>query len=183
MKNFDLKTLLKMLDELNAALRQRGKHLEIKIYGGAAMLLYYGESARFVTNDVDGVILNLDEFGRDPEIFENVRAKFDLKDDWINSSIKNVLIYLIEEVIVDYKQYSNLIIRLPSKYQLLAMKVLAGRLAPKHDYEDAMQLIADLGITSRTELTQIVHSFIPGYKMQDEQMDFIELLVIGAGLE
>lgn len=176
-KTFDSTELLEILKYLDSLLVREQLRLELAIYGGAAIMLYFGKTSRDITEDIDAVILNRQEFGQHPLIFREVAEKFDLAEDWINSNIMNTLSELRREDLVGYGEFSNIMIRLPNKEQLLAMKIKSARYFPKNDFADAKQLIADLGINSPEELQALTLQYIPRFLITKEVEEFMIALM------
>jgi len=176
-KTFTSTELLEILRYLDEVLAREGLKLELAVYGGAAVMLYYGEQARDATEDIDAVILNRQQFGLQPQVFAEVAEKFGLDADWINSNIINTIAELKREELVRFGEFSNVVIRLPNKEQLLAMKIKAARYYPKNDFADAMKLSEDLGIRSIDELRQLVDEYIPRFLITKEVEDFMCALI------
>jgi hypothetical protein len=177
-RTFNSAEMRTILDSLNAALERRGLVLELALYGGVAIMLYYDKPLREdSTGDFDGVILNKREFGRHPEVFMEIAEQYSLPDNWINSQIIETLNDMKREELIDYGSYSHIKIKMPVKEQLLAMKVSAARYFPKYDFEDAQQIIADLNITSLDELKNLVDEYIPARLIGDKQRDFMAALM------
>ena len=172
-KTFNSTELLEILTFLNSELAKNKLKLEIAVYGGAAIMLYYGERTRDLTEDIDAVVLNRQEFGRQPAVFEAVAKRFNLADDWINSNIMNTLSELKREELILFGDFSNITIKLPNKEQLLAMKVKSARYFPKSDYDDARQLALELGVDSLAKLQEIVDEYIPSFLITDDVKKFL----------
>jgi len=167
-KFFSSTELGEILEYLNEVLREEDKLLVLRVYGGAAIMLYYGEQSRNVTEDIDAIIENRREFSSaDAHIFTKVQRRFGLADDWINSKINEGLIGLSREDLLDFKKFSNLYIQIPSKEQLLAMKVYSARIGTKYDYDDAKQLIQDLGLKTRDAIYDIAYRYLPKHEIDN----------------
>lgn len=176
-KSFNSEELREILQYLDSLLAHEGLELEIAIYGGAAIMLYFGTRSRDITEDVDAVIMNRAQFGSRPSVFQKVAERFGLAEDWINSNIINTISELKREDLIDFGDFTNIVIKLPSKEQLLAMKVKAARYFPKNDFADARQLIEDLGISTLEELREIVNQYIPQFRITKEVEDFLVSLM------
>jgi hypothetical protein len=176
-KTLNSNELTEILSYLDTVLKRENLRLEIAVYGGAAIMLYYGADSRDMTEDIDSVIINRQEFGRHPDVFEEVAKKFGLAEDWINSNILNTLSELKREDLVNYGEFSNIEIKLPSKEQLLAMKIKSARYFPKNDFLDAKQIVADLGIKTLDELRAIVDEYIPQFLITSEVKRFMTALM------
>jgi hypothetical protein len=176
-KSFDSEELREILQYLDSLLAREGLKLEIAIYGGAAVMLYFGTRSRDITEDVDAVIMNRAQFGSHPSVFREVAKRFDLAEDWINSNIINTISEMKREDLIDFGDFTNIAIRLPCKEQLLAMKIKAARYFPKNDFADARQLIDNLGISTLEELREIVKQYIPQFLITEEVEDFMVSLM------
>jgi hypothetical protein len=176
-KSFDSEELREILQYLDSLLAREDLELEIAIYGGAAVMLHFGTRSRGITEDVDAVIMNREQFGSHPSVFQEVAKRFDLAEDWINSNIINTISELKREDLIDFGNFTNIAIRLPRKEQLLAMKIKAARYFPKSDFADARQLIDDLGISTLEELREIVGQYIPQFLITKEVEDFLTSLM------
>ncbi|MDR1412517.1 MAG: hypothetical protein LBJ07_01140 [Actinomycetes bacterium] len=177
-RTFDSTEMRAILTSLNDELAQRNLTLELALYGGVAVMLYYENPLRKdLTGDFDGIILNRREFGRHPEVFAEIAKTYHLPDDWINSQIVETLNEMKREELVNYGNYSHIKIKMPRKEQLLAMKIKAARYYPKYDFEDARQIANDLGISSLAALAAIVDEYIPAHLIGDEQRAFMTALV------
>lgn len=179
-RTFNSSEMAKILNSLNDALAKRELTLELAIYGGVAVMLYYDKPLRDdSTSDFDSVILNKREFGLHPEVFSEVAQKYKLPDNWINSQIIETLSEMKREDLIDFGDFSNIKIKMPVKEQLLAMKIKAARYYPKFDFEDAQQIVEDLGIQTLEELQGIVFEYIPQHLIGVEQTKFMQA-VMGA---
>ena len=176
-KTFNSSELLEILSFLDSVLAREGLSLELAVYGGAAVMLYFGKQSRDLTEDIDAVIMNRQQFGLHPQVFEEVAKKFDLADDWINSNIINTLSELKREDLISYGEFSHVVIKLPKKEQLLAMKVKSARYFPKNDFSDAKRLVDDLGINSLAELRTILDEYIPHFLITEEIEEFMSALM------
>jgi hypothetical protein len=176
-KTFNSSELIEILLHLDTILKRENLRLEIAVYGGAAIMLYYGVDSRDMTEDIDSVIMNRQEFGRHPEVFKEVAEKFGLAEDWIHSNILNTLSELKREDLVNYGEFSNIGIKLPSKEQLLAMKIKSARYFPKSDFLDARQIVTDLDVETLDELRAIVDEYIPQFLITSEVKRFMAALM------
>jgi hypothetical protein len=181
-RTFNSEEMARILSSLNEALEKRDLTLELAIYGGVAVMLYYERPLREdSTSDFDGIILNKREFGLHPDVFLEIAEKYNLPENWINSQIIETLSELKREDLVDFGDYSNIKIKMPVKEQLLAMKIKAARYYPKFDFEDAQQICEDLEIRTLSELEKIVYEYIPQHLVGVEQRQFMQA-VLGTGL-
>ena len=144
----------KLFFELNELLEQNYKSLSITVYGGSALALY---EIRNSTEDLD-ISVEDGYISQDIQKIINIIGKrYNLNDNWLNESVMSVL----NEKILNtqnkiYKQYSNLVIFIPSMKQLLAMKIMSGR---AKDIIDIDNLIMKLNLTSKEEILKIVKTY------------------------
>ena len=119
--------------------RSRNLSCEIVVVGGASILLNYG--FRLSTEDIDcydvnDVLMN--------EVVEDIKNKYDLPGDWINTSFVNTASFSpkIIQYSSFYKSYCNgvLTIRTIKDEYLLAMKMVSAR-RYKADYSDIVGII------------------------------------------
>ncbi len=140
--------------ELNSLLKQNYKSLSITVYGGSALALY---EIRNSTEDLD-ISVEDGYISQDIQrIINTIGGRYNLNDNWLNDSVMAVL----NEKILNtqnkiYKQYSNLVIFIPSMKQLLAMKIMSGR---AKDITDIDNLIMKLNLTSKEEILNIVTTY------------------------
>ncbi|HHY13014.1 MAG TPA: ABC transporter substrate-binding protein [Firmicutes bacterium] len=165
--------LLEVFDYLNERLRENQLQLEVTVYGGSIMTMVYDN--RPATKDIDCAFSDINSKLLQ-NILDTVQYAFDLPDNWINEEIKEPLKHLIKEDKETYAVYSNLKILKPKAEQLLAMKVLAARPEPAKDFIDAYILCKDLNIMAKSELMDIVSTYIPLRLLGDRQMAFIKHL-------
>lgn len=169
----DKNKLLKIFDYLNEQLKENQLQLEITIYGGSIMTMVYDN--RPATKDIDCVFSETN-FKLLQNILELTRTVFNLTDGWINEEIKEPLKVILQEDKETYKTYSNLKILKPKAQQLLAMKVLAARPEPAKDFVDAYILCKELNIMTKTQLMNIISTYIPMTILGERQMNFIKYL-------
>ena len=169
----DKNKLLEIFTYINERLKENQLQLEITIYGGTVMTMVYDN--RPATKDIDCVFTETNS-----KLLENIldltKYTFNLSEDWINEEIKEPLKYILKEDKETYKIYSNLKILKPIAEQLLAMKVLAARPEPAKDFVDAYILCKDLNIITKTELIDIVSTYIPLTLLGERQIKFIKYL-------
>lgn len=165
--------LIEIFNVLNDKLSDNRLSLSLTIYGGTVMNLLY--DVRPATRDIDCVFSNTD-FKLLDSILKDIAFIYSLGDNWINNEIKVPLESLIREDLSLFNRYSNLDIQMPSKEQLLAMKVLSARPEPSKDFIDAYLLCRDLGVKTKRELLDIFSKFIPKTLIGERQIQFIKYL-------
>lgn len=165
--------LLEIFNVLNSKLSDNKLSLSLTIYGGTVMNLLY--DVRPATKDIDCVFSNTD-FKLLDSIIKDIAFVYSLGDNWINDDIKVPLESLMKEDLSIFNRYSNLDIQIPSRKQLLAMKVLSARPEPSKDFIDAYLLCKDLGVKTKEELLNIFSEFIPKNLIGERQIQFIKYL-------
>ena len=165
--------LIEIFNVLNDKLSDNRLSLSLTIYGGTVMNLLY--DVRPATRDIDCVFSNT-YFKLLDSILKDIAFIYSLGDNWINNEIKVPLESLIREDLSLFNRYSNLDIQMPSKEQLLAMKVLSARPEPSKDFIDAYLLCRDLGVKTKRELLDIFSKFIPKTLIGERQIQFIKYL-------
>ncbi len=133
-------------------LQAQGRHGEIVIVGGAAMVLKVQN--RPSTRDVDAYFLN--EKAAIQEAAEAVAREQDLPSDWLNEAMKGFLVS--EPPLELWRDYPGLRVYLVSPAYLVAMKAMGGR--PQDD-QDLEALIRYLGLTSAEQAFAIIEQFVP----------------------
>lgn len=172
-KSLGRNELIEIFNVLNDKLSDNRLSLSLTIYGGTVMNLLY--DVRPATRDIDCVFSNTD-FKLLDSILKDIAFIYSLGDNWINDEIKVPLESLIREDLSLFNRYSNLDIQMPSKEQLLAMKVLSARPEPSKDFIDAYLLCRDLGVKTKRELLDIFSKFIPKTLIGERQIQFIKYL-------
>lgn len=169
----DKNKLLEIFELLNDKLKDNKLHLILTIYGGSIMNFLY--DVRPATRDIDCIFSETDLKLLD-SILEDIAFIYSLGDNWINDDIKEPLQYFIKEDLSLLNKYSNLEILVPSKKQLLAMKLLSARPEPSKDFVDAYLLCNDLGIKYKEELIDVFCEFLPRHLIKERQIQFIKYL-------
>ena len=165
--------LLEIFDVLNNKLRENQLVLSLTVYGGTVMNFLY--DVRPATRDIDCVFSDTD-FKLLELILGDIGFMFSLGDNWINDDIKTPLQSLLREELHSFNNYSNLELMIPSKEQLLAMKILSARPEPSKDFIDAYLLCKDIGITEKNQLLNIFKDFVPITLLGERQIQFIKYL-------
>ena len=143
--------MLKYFEEINSQLGERNVSGEIIMAGGAALALVY--NARSSTQDIDAAFSPKEEFR---EIIKNIGIKYNLKDDWLNDSVKGFFTDKMKASV--YKQYSNLIVLSMDAESLLAMKLTSARPDTK-DASDSITLMKHLKIKRVEEVLNIIEKY------------------------
>ena len=153
-KELTKKEIDMLFNELNSELKEKRITLSVVVYGGSAFALY---ELRNSTTDID-VEIKKGEINIDTQkIIEKMAKKHSLRGDWLNESVSVLLSDNIKNSKkIEYMNLSNLIIQIPPKDQLLAMKIIAGRLKDK---EDVKKLLLEMGIFNKSDIVSIVEVY------------------------
>jgi hypothetical protein len=148
---------LELLELLGNSLKERELYATLDIYGGAAMMLTC--IPEYASYDMD-IMLHTDTHTRFWAAVEDITDKQNLRKGWLNEDVVPIIAKDFKKTRLNvFKQYENLIVRLPEPEQLLAMKLYAARM-DKSDLLHAVTLSRDLGISSRQGLLDILKTFI-----------------------
>ncbi len=146
--------ILAALSALSDELVKRDVLGEVDIVGGTAMVLAF--NARKATKDVDAIFQPTSEI-RDAAA--SVANRLSLPLDWLNDAAKGFLSAAGDFVIIDTLDLPNLRIQAPTPEYMLALKVMAARVAvggESGDKEDITFLIRLLGISQPDDVMRIV---------------------------
>lgn len=172
--------ILSIFDCLNNELSNLNLHLELCVYGGGVMNLLYNN--RPATQDID-CLFNINDLSVLNIVLSKVGKKFNLPDDWINQEVRGPLSYLLKQDLIPFKKYSNLSIKICTKEQLLAMKILSSRPEPSKDFVDAYLLCKDLNVVTIDDLKSIIKPFISFKLIGERQKVFIKYLGEDLGVD
>jgi len=123
--------IVEALTKLSDELARRGIIGEINIVGGTAMVLAF--SARLSTKDVDAIFEPASEVRA---AAARIALELNLDNDWLNDSAKGFLSPQGEFSKAAGVELPNLRILVPTAEYMLAMKVLASRVATGADDTD-----------------------------------------------
>ncbi|MBX9847418.1 MAG: hypothetical protein K2Z80_37135 [Xanthobacteraceae bacterium] len=158
-------------DEMGKIAAAKGMTIEIAVYGGSCLIL--ASDIRNASGDVDAVFLSDNSTVR--EIAAEVAKRLGLPDDWINEGVRRMAPPPgnPEPNLMPFGEYPRatesavgLRVLLPSPRYMLAMKILASRLADdvdkaKTDLADAVGLMKVAGISTREELVVLMKECYP----------------------
>lgn len=140
------------LTELGQEILSLGRHAEIAIAGGAAMILLVGN--REATRDIDAYL------GADPmlvrEAAKAVAERHALAEDWINDGVKGFFYSTPPQTVA--LDVPGLRVYSVTPEYLFVMKVMAGR---PSDMEDLHALARVLSLTSPAQGQALVARWIP----------------------
>jgi len=145
----------RLLQALNAELRNAGVKGELYLVGGAVMCLAY--EARESTRDIDGYFKPT---GQVREAAARVAVKSGIEVDWLNDAVKG---YLSERgTFSPYLDLDHLKVMLAQPNYLLAMKCLAMRIGEEfHDEDDIRYLLRYLNISTYKAALEVIGKFYP----------------------
>jgi len=148
---------LELLNLLGNALEEQSLHATLDVYGGAAMMLTC--IPEYISYDMD-IMLHTDSHGKFWEVVESLAAELNLNKNWLNEDVVPIIAKDFKKSKLNvFKQFGNLVVRLPEPEQLLAMKLYAAR-ADKSDLSHAVTLSRDLGISTRQGLLDVLKAYI-----------------------
>ncbi len=145
--------------EMGEIAAARGLMIEIAVYGGSCLIL--ASDIRNASGDVDAVFLSDNNVVR--EIATEVAKRLGLPDDWINEGVRRMApppgnpqpnLMPFGDYPANSEAAVGLRVLLPSPRYLLAMKILANRLADdvdktRTDLGDAVGPMKVTGISTR----------------------------------
>ena len=143
--------LLGLLAEVDAELPE-GAHVEIAAIGGGVLALRWADRT---TGDLDVVSESMP-----PELRSaaaRVARRHDLRPDWINDAAKVKVPDLDPQLEVLYAGDRLTVYGAGPRY-LLATKLFAAR---AHDFDDALRLAAETGITDAEEMLDLLADAYP----------------------
>ena len=169
---FDRHTLETALHELGRRTFERGRTIEIGVYGGCAVMLTLHD--RLATRDVDAVFERDRTFIR--RIAADIAEEFGWESDWLNDGVKGWLSAAdsdpeAKRLVGTYpsEDQPGLRVFIPRPEYLFAMKARAmrvGGVESSQDIEDLRRLAGHIGITTLDQAMDIVLSFYPAGQLQ-----------------
>jgi hypothetical protein len=158
-------------DEVGRRAAARGIVVEIAVYGGSCLIL--GSDIRNASGDVDAVFLAEGPAVR--EIAAEVAAVLELPEDWINEGVKRMAppptdpqpnLILAGEYPRIPDSIVGLKVHLPTPAYMLAMKILANRMAVdtekiESDLRDAVALMKVTKLTTEQQLIDLLKECYP----------------------
>jgi hypothetical protein len=158
-------------DAMGQMAAERGLMVEIAVYGGSCLIL--ASDIRGASGDVDAVFLNEGKTIR--RLADDVARRLGLPLDWINEAVTRTAppIGNPEPNLLPFGEYPRthdvpvgLRVFLPAPAYLLAMKILANRLAEdvekiQLDLNDAVALMKVTNISTREALAALMTECYP----------------------
>lgn len=157
--------IIELLQKLEHELSLKGVYGEICIYGGAVMCLVY--KARPATKDVDAIFEPTSILR---ESIKKVADSNNLKEDWLNDSLKGFLVKHEKKILFSWKYLK---VYIPEPDYLLAMKCLASRVDTS-DKEDILFLIKYLNLKTPETIFEIIEKYYPKNQIKPATEFFIE---------
>jgi hypothetical protein len=147
--------ILRLLEELNAALAEEGVLAELSLVGGAVMTLVY--ETRSATKDIDALFRPVAPVRAAARRVAMANA---LPDDWLNDAAKGF--FSARPAFSVFLELSNVRVFVATAEYLFAMKALAMRLGPEYaDEADVRFLIRALGLRRYSDALAVIESFYP----------------------
>ncbi|WP_304427947.1 DUF6036 family nucleotidyltransferase [uncultured Clostridium sp.] len=115
-KIVDKDFIINLLEELNLELFNRNKNLTVVIYGGSSLCLL--TTFRDSTYDIDTM-------SSDDELLNECLISMGITDDLVNTEMR-AFINKVENLNI-YKEYSNLVVKVPTLEYLVALKCRSAR--------------------------------------------------------
>ncbi|MGC2779827.1 MAG: hypothetical protein WA418_29720 [Bradyrhizobium sp.] len=161
----------KAFDEMGRLAASRGIVVEIAVYGGSCLIL--ASDIRNASGDVDAVFLAEGRVVR--EIADQVAFRLGLPRDWINEGVKRMApppgdpqpnLILSGEYPRMPNSIVGLRVHLPTPAYMLAMKILANRVAAdtekvESDLKDAVALMKITKLTTEEQLVALLRECYP----------------------
>ncbi len=158
-------------EEIEGALRQldtraleAGVHVDLAVYGGAAMVIAF--NARQATKDVDAVIRGEPDFLRKAVV--EIAQERNWPEDWLNDGVKGFLSGQEDlRTMPAYKgsPVGGLRVYVPSPAYMFAMKAMAMRTGGLeeggHDVGDIEAMVEEAEINDLAHALAVVESFYP----------------------
>jgi hypothetical protein len=149
------KEIRRLLDLLNAELRDAGTKGELFLVGGAVMCLAY--NARSATRDIDAFFRPTKQVR---EAALKVAAYAGVEPDWLNDAVKGFMSEAGE--FNTFLEMDHLRVMLAQPEYLLAMKCLSMRIGAEfHDEDDVRFLLRYLNVESYARALEIITRFYP----------------------
>lgn len=155
------------LQELGELAQKEGKVIDLAVYGGACLMMV--SNFRVGTRDVDAVAVAdqnvVDRLARD------VAASRGWEPNWLNDGVRTYLSPVVEPPAQHrfFRAYPNeqapgLRIFVPTPEYLLAMKLMALRIAPEEggkDLNDILSLLSIVGLQRKEDIVSFAAGFYP----------------------
>ncbi len=170
-------------DELGRRARDRGKVIDIAVYGGSALML--ASNFRISTQDVDAVAATdqgfIDMLARD------IGRARDWPDSWLNDGVRAYLSPAVDGLAQHHALFRSypeeaapgLRVFVPTAEYLLAMKLMAMRIDPgagKSDLGDILNLLDIVAIKERRDLLRFARSFYPEARVSPQVLLGIDVI-------
>ena len=166
---FDGATLLGLLAEVDAELPQ-GADVQIAAVGGGVLALRWDGR---MTADLDVVSESMPSDLRSAAVA--VAARHDLRPDWINDAAKIKTPSVDPQLELLYAGDRLTVYGAGARY-LLATKLFAAR---AHDFDDAVRLAAETGITESEEMLDLLSAAYP-HRLLTPRIEYNAREVAGA---
>lgn len=177
--SMDAQHVRALLAEIGAAFARSGEWAEIAIFGGAALLLHFGE--RQATRDIDYMPISGDT-SLLQSTADAVGRRHGLPDGWFNDAVAMAVEESREETLNGiYPRFATsggLRVYVASPAYILAMKLKIMRsTAESHDVEDVWNLLSHCGIADVPAATRLVEKFFPGFEIPRRNIAILQDII------
>lgn len=162
--------IMRYLEQINEALKERNRRGEICLFGGAVMCLVF--ESRDSTKDVDALFAPTSELYT---IIKNIADEHHLPSDWLNNSVKGFVSHHHDVRL--FRKMSHLDIYAASPEYMFAMKCLAARTYDSKDVEDIRFLLRYLNIPTVENALTILEQFYPKNRILPKTAYLLEELL------
>lgn len=157
-KIVDKDFIMKLLESLNEELVKRSKSLTVVIYGGSSLCLLTTFSGHIDTMSSD-------------DLLNECLASIGITDDLVNTEMR-AFINKVESLNI-YKEYSNLVVKVPTLEYLVALKCRSAR---DKDLLDLKNLCKVLKIENLAELRKVFIKFYSPIMFNRRRIEILKQL-------
>lgn len=163
-KELDAAAIRSLFQQMGEAMARSREWAEIAVFGGAAMVLHFGD--RPATRDVD-YLPGEGTSNRLTVLADEIGSRNGLPAGWFNDAVRFFVEHVRDdhpfEIYPPYATDGGLRVMLASPRYLLAMKIRAMRSSLEaHDISDVWDLLGHCGIDDADECEALVDKFFPG---------------------
>jgi hypothetical protein len=156
--------LASALHELGTMAVAEGKVIDLAVYGGSALMLV--SNFRGSSWDMDAVAQSGQDFV--DRAARTIAQQRSWPSDWLNDGVRTYLSPLADhdrshELFASYPDEISpgLRVYVPTAEYLLAMKLMALRVETANDFDDIINLMRVVGVTSQEQIVELAAAFYP----------------------